>query len=849
MMDDFKDRLIFLKDSQNELMKEYQTLIEQYESNDLIHENQTLRNYYEEFKLQLSQLQEKYDQISEENVKLRNSLMEQILDEKLNIIKVSRKKLETYFEGRIKEHNNRLDAFEFDAKQKIRRLFERASIELEVEKDEFRAKLKQISSELDRKIILHREQRAEEEKTLIGNVKNGLDQFSSEEVNEEIIQKRIKQNQIEMKIGLNWINKLGILLIILGVGAAFKYSYSTWFNGYMKGSIFFLLGAVMLAGGEVFFRKQKQTFALGLLGGGISVLYGSIFYSYFLLHIIDIYVGLSLSILVSLTAVLLSLRYHSRTICSLGLVGGYLPLFSYMWAFGLHGNAVYTAMGYLFLLNLCILLVSFRKRWTIVNYISFLFNTPSLAALIWLANNESISILYSIITFLMYLGITLLYPFKYKSKLTRLDVVLLSLNTVTSCGLLYFLFDKAGLKDLRGILALIFSLVYIGLGKIIEKVLKKEKQTMLLFYATSLTFAILMIPFQFGIQWLSIGWLIEGILLSVYGSIYKFKQLTRAGWGIFLLCIGSFFVIDIGMNVFLDNTNDYFDFKYSAIIIGMSILTLFYAIRQNRSDVPLFSRPIELKIITWFKYFTLVNIWFYLMYEIDNVYSNNVSDQFTHYSFYHGLLQAFITIVFAYILTKIKVLYDSIVKYYCLFLYVIGYLICIYVTIQFPALKEDFSKNTFVEYIALVILIGVNIFVFFSSRDFLIAYIRRQFKSSELYPLILGIYLIGILTVFINIQLQLNKVGLAISLLYLLLAISYILYGFRKRYMYIRRLGLGLTLVSTGKLIFFDLSFLSSGSKIIAYFSFGIVLIGVSFIYQRVSLRLEEQHGQVDSKN
>ncbi|KAF6619632.1 DUF2339 domain-containing protein, partial [Paenibacillus sp. EKM208P] len=157
------------------------------------------------------------------------------------------------------------------------------------------------------------------------------------------------------------------------------------------------------------------------LGGGISVLYGSIFYSYFLLEIIGMYTGIGLSVLVTVTAVLLSLRYESRTICSFGLVGGYLPLFSYMAANGLEGNAVYIATGYLFLLNLLILLVSFRKRWVVVQYISFLLNTPLMIVLAWLSESTVASMLYAVITFAMYLGMTLWVPFRLKTKLSWLD--------------------------------------------------------------------------------------------------------------------------------------------------------------------------------------------------------------------------------------------------------------------------------------------------------------------------------------------------------------------------------------------------------------------------------------------
>jgi uncharacterized membrane protein len=112
---------------------------------------------------------------------------------------------------------------------------------------------------------------------------------------------------------------VGILLILLGVGAAAKYIHSTFFNDYMRSASFFVLGGLFLAGGEWFYRKGKEVFATGLLGGGVSILYCAVFYSYFLLHVIGIYQGLALSILITLTTVVLSVRYHSRTICSIGL--------------------------------------------------------------------------------------------------------------------------------------------------------------------------------------------------------------------------------------------------------------------------------------------------------------------------------------------------------------------------------------------------------------------------------------------------------------------------------------------------------------------------------------------------
>jgi hypothetical protein len=836
-MKEFKDRLISIKNNQAKLMKEYQVLINEYESHDLINENQTLRQQYEDYKLRLSELQRKYKLKDEENTKLRVSLSEQIMDEKLNMIKISGEKLDTYFAAAEQGHTNRLSTYENEAKKKLEQLMHRATAELGDEKQEFIIKLEQLSDELIQQIVAHRERLAEEERKQRLDAKEGLGQLAAEDVSEEVMQKRIKQNQMEMKVGLNWINKLGILLIILGVGAAFRYSYSTWFNDYAKGSLFFLLGALMLAGGEWLFRKQKQTFALGLLGGGISILYGSIFYSYFLLEIIGLYAGLTLSVLVSLTAVLLSLRYQSRTVCALGLIGGYLPLFSYAWAIGLEGNAIYAAMGYLFLLNLVILLVSLRKQWTVISYISFAFNAPSMIALVLLAPSETIGMLYSVLTFAMYAAITLAYPFQYKMKLSIADVCLLALNTLMSCGVLYGLMVKAELQDYMGLLALIFCLFYIGLGRFIEKVMKQEKATMMLFYATSLTFAILMIPFQLGVKWLSIGWLVEGVVLILFGRVNQLKNLERAGWGIFLLCLGAFYLWDVAIMEVMVGEGVYFDLKYGSVMVGMLLVTLFYALGGKWAGSAL--HPLEERAIKVFKYFTLANLWVYLLVESNKLYDRWVPGSLYQFDFYEVMLAAMLTIGLAYGLSRTSVLYDKIVNYYTWFLYVVGYVMCLSITLNEPVLRSNYADNSAAEYFALVLLIGFNILVFFSGRDFLLSVLRRGYRNMEMYPVILGVYLLGVATVFLNVQFRLGEVSLLFSFLYLLLAIGYIVYGFRYKYVYIRRLGLGLTLFATAKLVFYDLSSLSAGGKIIGYFCFGLVLLGISYVYQKVSSKLE----------
>jgi len=411
---------------------------------------------------------------------------------------------------------------------------------------------------------------------------------------------------------------------------------------------------------------------------------------------------------------------------------------------------------------------------------------------------------------------------------------------------LYYLFAKAGLQDYRGLLALVFCCVYVFLGKFIEKNMQREKATLLLFYATSLTFAVLMIPFQFGVAGLSMGWLIEGVLLIVYGKLNSFKPLEKTGWGIYMLCLGSFVLLDIGGLLPFFNFTDFnslsFVVKYTAITVSTFIVASFYGFIW-RKKLPESSAigQLEMGALALFKLGTWINCWLYLFVQIERLYTDWVPIQFVHYEFYEAMLVASMTIALAYTSMKIPVLYDRMIKYYSLTLYAIGYLICFYITLTIPTLELQFEQNSVFAYISLVVLISFHFLLYFSARDFLIAFIRRQYKSVELYPLIMGCYLLGVLTAFLNVQFHLGDVGLVFSLLYLVLAIAYIMYGFARKYVWIRRLGLGLVLFSTGKLFLFDLSFLSKGSKIFAYFSFGLLLLAISFIYQQVSNRLGAQ--------
>jgi hypothetical protein len=828
---EIKDKMDSLLNNQKKIIKDYEELIKELNIDNSINENLKLKKEIENHKKKLREIQSHSKRISQENMSLKAALTDQILNEKISILNASRKKMELYFDKKTNSNLNKLQSIETQAITKLNNISKIIDSQLDNDEEDILANINEIKLKINNRIQDKKNRLKDEKNNIIDELKREYEELKNEGISEEIIEKKRKHNDIEVKIGLNWINKAGIILLLLAVGTAMKYTYSTWFNSYMKGISGFIFGALLLIGGELLNRKGKNTFALGLCGGGTGVLYLSVFSSYFILKILNMPVSILISVLITTVSLVLSQRYVSMTICGISLVGGYLPFFSYVLFENILGNQVYIAMGYLLLLNLLVLALSLNKRWIYINYLSFILNIPCLVYLSFESPSQIISIGYAILTFVMYLGITLLYPIREKIKLKIIDVILLGLNTVTNCLLVYGLFDISGYHSYKGFLALIYALTYLVFGQIIRKNASQEKRTLVLFYITSMTFAILMIPFQFGIEWSSLGWLIEAILIITFASRANETKMEIAGWFVFTLCFISFMILDFfpWMEV------EYFDLRYTLMSLGVVYVLALYIRELNQSE--LFKYSNKGKFLTYYKYFATINSWIYLLRITYRLYDGYINLYSYYYTFYIFVSMALVTILFSYGISKVKLMKDKIITGISIALYIIADLLCIFLNIfAYNPMENNAQKIT-----AIIILITYNIFVFFSVKDLIIRLLRNKGFSLDFYPLSMAIYFLGVVTSFLIYQFDLNNINLIISLFFIAMSLIYIIYGFKQRFMMLRRFGLGLSIFATGKLFIFDLSYLDTTGRIIAYFCFGIILVGISFIYQKLRSSLDKQ--------
>ncbi len=836
-MEIFSNIINLIKD-QKKNISELEKSVKEIASRNFLEENTVLKNDNEKILKELSDIKQQNMQLSEKNGALKLAMTEQIINEKLGILKISGKKIETYF-GKSKETGeNNLKFIENELKRNLLKLERKINENISLTKSEMNNELQQLKMKYVNLIDEQKKILEKEYKQQLAANDDKFRKFANEDISEEIMQKRIRQNKLELKIGLNWLNKIAVFLFIMGLGVLVRYSYAKWFNDYMKGSVFFAAGLLFLAGGEFFHRKNKDIFSKGLLGGGIGILYGALFYSYMLLHIINLETALALSIIVTLTASLLSLRYDSETIGIISLIGGYFPFFTYAANFELTESNIYIAAGYIIMLNIFLLLVSVKKQWRILLPVSYVLFMPTLLILALNMKIIYAQIAFTALLFVLYTIIILTYPTLYKIKLRIIDIIILALNIVVNCSVTFAIFRIHDINNADGVIAFIFAVISFLSASLILKLISSEKTASIIFYVTALTFAVLMVPFQFGIKWASMGWLVEGIILAIAGYRNRQKYMEYAGLFIFALCTVTFFLYDF--TGYYDNyETEFFPYKFLFITIGSLLIS--YSYMKDIYVKKISAYELQGKIGLAVKYFTMFELWIFLIiisdyllrkYEISQ--NSASSSLFYVIEFYRILFISIFSALLAFIYKNVKIIKDGVMNAASVVLYVFSIVSVAALNFGSNIFSDYFSDSAELKILSFFVLLLINIMSIVIVRDVVLLFIKSSGKSLEIYPPVIVIYFLYQISTVIIRQFDLSYENLIISFSYLTVALFSISYGFIRKYVNVRLLGLGLTIAALAKLFLWDLRTLETAGKILAYFGFGSIILFISFIYQKI---------------
>jgi uncharacterized membrane protein len=361
---------------------------------------------------------------------------------------------------------------------------------------------------------------------------------------------------LERTIGVRWFNLIGALALIIGIGYFLKYAIDNeWVGPTGRVVLGILAGIGLMMWGEVIRKRpQYRLLSLGMAGTGISALYLSIFAAFSFYQLVDQIPAFIFMVLVTATAVFLSVRYNSLTIALVGLLGGFLT--PALLSTG--ENRPIELFTYLLILNAGTLALAFKKDWKVINILCVVFSYLWFGT--WFVGSYStaqrgVAFTFVSLFFILFAALAFVHNITYKKKTALLDAFIILGNAVV-----YFLFALIIIKDwhaLHGLFALGLSALYFVFGVLAYRRNQEDRLLLYLLLSVAVTLLVIAVPLQFDGRWVSISWATMALCFWWIGITYKVTKAQIAAFVLFLFSVWDLLVFGSGFSYFDPEANQY----------------------------------------------------------------------------------------------------------------------------------------------------------------------------------------------------------------------------------------------------------------------------------------------------
>jgi uncharacterized membrane protein len=320
--------------------------------------------------------------------------------------------------------------------------------------------------------------------------------------------------------GGNTLVRSGIVILFIGVSFLIKYAAE-----HTQIPIEFRLAGITLAGIALLvvgwrLRDNRAQYAWALQGGGIGVLYLTIFAAMKLYGLMHAGTAFALLIAVAFLSAAIAVLQSALPLAILGFAGGFLaPIFTST------GQGSHVSLfSYYLVLNLAIAFIAYHKSWRPLNVLGFAFTF--IIGTLWGASsytpeNFATTEPFLIVHFLLFTLIAVLYAHRQATKASDyVDATLVFGTPIVSFSLQYALLKDSPFGMAYSALAL--GIFYIGLA---WWVLTRKRDTLQFlgecFLALGIGFATLTLPLALDGRWTSAAWAVEGVGLLWVGLRQK----------------------------------------------------------------------------------------------------------------------------------------------------------------------------------------------------------------------------------------------------------------------------------------------------------------------------------------
>ena len=336
------------------------------------------------------------------------------------------------------------------------------------------------------------------------------------------INKPKQPSDLEKIIGESWINKIGILIVIIGVAIGAKYSIENELISPLTRIILGYLVGIGLLGFGIKLKPKFEGYSAVLVSGSISIFYFITYFAYSFYNLIPQILAFAMMLIFTVFTVFAAIKYNRVVIAHIGLIGAYAVPFLLSSGSG----RVDILFSYMLIINLGILFISIKRDWKTLHYSAFFFTWLIYGS--WFADKsfysslqgyEALGIGFATAFFLIFYGVSLFNNIISKEKLDKINIILILLNSFIYFGFGYGIFNSnTKLDTYLGLFTLFNAVIHFVVLFFIKS---KKLADSTLFYSTLgmvFTFITIAIPIQLDGSWVTLLWIAQGTILFWIGK-------------------------------------------------------------------------------------------------------------------------------------------------------------------------------------------------------------------------------------------------------------------------------------------------------------------------------------------
>jgi uncharacterized membrane protein len=668
---------------------------------------------------------------------------------------------------------------------------------------------------------------------------------------------------MEKFIGENLVSKIGIAVLVLAIGFFVKYSIDqNWMGPVARVANGIAGGAILIALAHRF-RNKYRGFSSVLAGGGIAVFYFTITLAFQQFHLFSQTTAFVIMIVITIFAVALALLYDKQELAIIALIGGFLaPLLVST------GSGNYKVLfTYLIILNSGLLVIAYNKAWRLLNLLSFIFTILMFGSWLILLNYFEPDItfrngfIFATVFYMLFFIINIAHNIKEKKKFIASDFGILLANTSLYFAAGIYCLNNMEAREFRGLFSASMGVFNLCVSYFLFRKQKVDTNILYLLIGITLTFISITAPIQLHGNYITLFWASEAVLL--------YWLFTRSKISIIQYSAGLVWVLML-VSLLMDWAQLYGSIAgdHLPIIANKGFITtvftalatyLLFLIRSKEDES---IKVISSAAIPGKKIFRIVAIVILFLAG-----ALEINHQFDAYfpeinigTFYLLLYTAAFIHILISITQTIKQLQlhwltAAIMFVFCIFSYLTFFESTYH--IQAKMLTEHNYSIHFMAHWALAVLIALMLYRFmmlmlknmtvdsnsFNSIIWIFCTVVVIYLSMEMLLIANNIFYAADNSLE-NIQRVYIKTGLPI--LWGLCSFAFMWTGMHFKYRTLRIISLSLFTLTLLKLFIFDIRNIPAGGKIAAFFCLGVLLLFVSFMYQRLKKIIIDDEEKVD---